>query len=58
MKATQTDLTKDLKAGWYKIKANFSEMTDLEKMVDSMNQMTAQIYKLQKENADSLPFRP
>ena len=26
-------------------------MTDLEKMVDSMNQMTAQIYKLQRENA-------
>lgn len=26
-------------------------MTDLEKMVDSMNQMTAQIYKLQTENA-------
>lgn len=26
-------------------------MTDLEKMVDSMNQMTNQIYKLQRENA-------
>ena len=26
-------------------------MADLEKMVDSMNEMTAQIYKLQRENA-------
>ena len=45
MKATQTDLTKDLKVGWYKIKANFFEMTDLEKKRTgiSLNQKAATV---------------